>query len=40
MLAFTNTTHTKESAVALAKLHRTQDDYIHGTYGEATNDGG
>ena len=40
MLAFTNTTHTKESAVALAKLHRTQDDYIRGTYGEATNDGG
>jgi hypothetical protein len=40
MLAFQNTTHTKESAVALAKLHRTQDDYIRGTYGEETKDGG
>jgi hypothetical protein len=40
MLAFQNTTHTKESAVALAKLHRTQDDYIRGTYGKKTKDGG
>jgi hypothetical protein len=40
MLAFQNTTHTKESAVALAKLHREQDDYTRGTYGEKTKDGG
>jgi hypothetical protein len=40
MLAFQNTTHTKESAVALAKLHRTQDDYIRGSYGEKTENGG
>lgn len=39
MLAFTNTTYTKAEAVALAKLHRTQDDYIKGTYGNQTPEG-
>ena len=36
MKAFTNTIHTKESAVALAKLHQEQDNYIRGTYGNKT----
>ena len=36
MLAFTNTTFTKESAVGLAKLHQEQDDFIRGAYGEET----
>jgi hypothetical protein len=36
MLAFTNTVHTKESAVALAEWHQAQDNYIKGTYGEVS----
>ena len=36
MLAFTNTTHTKESAVTLAKWHKEQDSYARGTSGEQT----
>ena len=36
MKAFTNTIHTKESAVALAKQHQEQDNYIRGTYGNKT----
>ena len=36
MLAFTNTIHTKASAVALAIWHQQQDSYLRGSYGEAT----
>lgn len=39
MLAFTNTKFTKSEAVALAKLHREQDAFIKGTYGELTSTG-
>jgi hypothetical protein len=38
-LAFTNTTHTKESAVALATWHFEQDNYLRQTYGKSTPEG-
>ena len=37
--AFINSKYTKAEAVALAKLHREQDSYIKGTYGQNTPNG-
>jgi hypothetical protein len=34
MKAFTNTTHTKESALKLAQQHYDADAFMAGTYGE------
>ena len=38
ILAFTNSVHTKESAVSLAKWHREQDSYMRGTYRKYTDE--